>query len=294
MRCTPPMVLKLPMPEAEFHTDLTVGEILRRCRVKYNITYEQAEQDIRIKAEHLEALEHNSIERLPGRVYVFGFVRTYSDYLGLDGEKMVQLLKKQQGRKIEKPRPKISVSLEDEEEQKNPGFPVIGVSAIGFVAVLILIGTVATPDTAQEIPPVPQQLVSQLTVLQKPAVEEASAFTSTEVTGEVSATANLVEEAAEPPHPLILKAIQGTWLEIRDSNRVVVFSRVLNPGEEYWVPEDRGDLTMTLGNAGGLQILVEGQPIPLLGSAGQVKRNVSLNVQALSKSLPKNPIPKSQ
>lgn len=265
------------MPESEFHTDLTVGEILRRCRVKYSITYEQAEQDIRIKAEHLEALEHNNIERLPGRVYVFGFVRTYSEYLGLDGEKMVQLLKKQQGRKIEKPRPKISVSLEDEEEQKNPGFPVIGASAVGFIAVLILIGTVATPETAQEIPPVPKQLEDQLTVLQKPEpVEPEEVAATTETAG-----TPIVEEPAEAPHPVILKAIQGTWLEIRDASRAVVFSRVLNPGEEYWVPDDRGDLTMTLGNAGGLQILVNGQPIPLLGNAGQVKRNVPLSPEKL-------------
>lgn len=290
MRSIPLTVSKPPMPESEFHTDLTVGEILRRCRVKYNITYEQAEQDIRIKAEHLEALEHNNIERLPGRVYVFGFVRTYSDYLGLDGEKMVQLLKKQQGRKIEKPRPKISVSLEDEEEQKNPGFPVIGASALGFISVLILIGTVATPDTAQEIPPVSKQLASQLTVLQKP--DEDEEVTSQEVAETAGETVS--EPEVEPPHPVVLKALQGTWLEIRDMNRAVVFSRVLNPGEEYWVPDDRGDLTMTLGNAGGLQILVEGQPIPVLGNVGQVKRNVSLNVQALSKSLPKKPTVKAQ
>jgi cytoskeleton protein RodZ len=279
------------MPEAEFHTDLTVGEILRRCRVKYNITYEQAEQDIRIKAEHLEALEHNSIERLPGRVYVFGFVRTYSEYLGLDGEKMVQLLKKQAGRKIEKPRPKISVSLEDEEEQKNPGFPVIAASALAFIALLVFIGTVATPDTAREIPPVSKQLSNQLTVLHKPAEGEAPVAADG---GGQAAEESISEAAVEAPHPVILKALQGTWLEIRDINRAVVFSRVLNPGEEYWVPDDRGDLTMTLGNAGGLEILVEGKPIPVLGGVGQVKRNVSLNVQALSKSLPNKAHLKSQ
>ena len=83
----------------------------------------------------------------------------------------------------------------------------------------------------------------------------------------------------------MLKALENTWLEIRDSSQAVVFSRVLNQGEEYWVPEDQTILYMTLGNAGGLQIIVEGQPVPLLGTTGQVKRNVLLSVESLKDKL---------
>lgn len=279
------------MPDSEFHTDLTVGEILRRCRVKYNISYDQAEQDIRIKAEHLEALEHNNVDRLPGRVYVVGFVRTYSEYLGLDGEKMVQLLKKQAGRKVEKVKPRINISLEEEEEQKTPGIPVIGISALGLLIALILIGTVGTPNTAQEIPPVPKQLVNQLTVPQKIAAEEKDVVTDDPATPEIETAAAAETPAPPAAHPVVLKALQGTWLEIRDAQHAVIFSRVLNVGEEYWVPQDQAGLTMTLGNAGGLQILVEGKALPLLGSPGQVKRNVPLDVQVLNSKLPKKPKP---
>jgi cytoskeleton protein RodZ len=87
--------------------------------------------------------------------------------------------------------------------------------------------------------------------------------------------------AVSAPHPLVLKALDGTWLEIRSPDRKVVFSRVLNQGEEYWIPEDQTDLNMTLGNAGGLQIVVDGVALPLLGTKGQVKRNVSLNLDKL-------------
>lgn len=273
------------MPESEFHTDLTVGEILRRCRVKYNISFEQAERDLRIKAEHLEALEHNSIERLPGRVYVFGFVRTYSEYLGLDGDKMVGLLKKQAGRKVEKVvKPALRWAVEDEEEERAPGLPVIGGSAVALIAALILIASLA-PQTPREIPPVPKQLADQMKVPEKPPEESVAE----EVAGVVAAPAE--EAAPEAAHPIVLKALQGTWLEIRDSKKQVVFSRVLNPGEEYWVPEDKTDLYMTLGNAGGLQIVLNGDQIPLLGALGQVKRNVPLTVEALQgkNTKPKTP-----
>ena len=278
------MVSKRPMtdqinPDDAFHTNLSVGEILRRSRLTYNITFEQAERDLRIKAEHLEALEHNSIDRLPGRVYLFGFVRTYSEYLGLDGEKMIKLLKKQAGRKVEVAKPVMPMLQEDEDEEKAPAWPVVAVSGITLLITIIMVGYITTPDNPMEIPPVPKELSDQMRAPQRPAEETAVTAAVDGVSAEEAAAAAAPAVAA--PHPLVLKALSSTWLEIRSPDRKVVFSRVLNQGEEYWIPEDQTDLNMTLGNAGGLQIVVDGTALPLLGTKGQVRRNVSLNLDKL-------------
>ncbi len=273
------MTEQTPQDDA-FNTNLSVGEILRRSRLTYNITFEQAERDLRIKAEHLEALEHNSIDRLPGRVYLFGFVRTYSEYLGLDGEKMIKLLKKQAGRKVEVAKPVLSMPQEDEDEEKAPAWPIVAVSGVALVMTLIIVSWVTTPDNPMEIPPVPKELSDQMRAPQKPPEENVA--TAADTTGGVPADpAAAAVPAVSAPHPLVLKAIDSTWLEIRSPDRKVVFSRVLNQGEEYWIPEDQVDLNMTLGNAGGLQIVVDGTALPLLGAKGQVKRNVSLNLEKL-------------
>ena len=264
-------------PDDAFHTNLSVGEILRRSRLTYNITFEQAERDLRIKAEHLEALEHNSIDRLPGRVYLFGFVRTYSEYLGLDGEKMIKLLKKQAGRKVEVAKPVMPMLQEDEDEEKAPAWPVVAVSGITLLITIIMVGYITTPDNPMEIPPVPKELSDQMRAPQRPAEETA---VTAAVDGVPAEEATAVPAVAAP-HPLVLKALSSTWLEIRSPDRKVVFSRVLNQGEEYWIPEDQTDLNMTLGNAGGLQIVVDGTALPLLGTKGQVRRNVSLNLDKL-------------
>lgn len=272
-----------PKPE-KLHTDLTVGEILRRTRLHYNIKYDQIERDLRIKAEHIEALEYNLVDRLPGRVYVFGFVRTYSEYLGLDGEKMVALLKKQAGRKVEKIKPVLTLPQEDE-EQSSPGGYVIAGSAIVLLASLLIFSGLTSQNAPEEIPPVPKELSAQLTAPQKPEPAKPPALETSEQATQPAATA----EKPTAPHPLILKATENTWLEIKGSDRKVVFSRVLNKDEEYWVPVDQTDLSMTLGNAGGLLIVLEGQTLPLLGKTGQVKRNVSLNPEKLRSFLPKKP-----
>ncbi|MFN3700448.1 MAG: helix-turn-helix domain-containing protein, partial [Alphaproteobacteria bacterium] len=65
---------------AEFHTDMPVGEILRRGREHYGQSLEDVERNLRIRAIQLHALETGNIEQLPGKAYALGFVRSYSEY----------------------------------------------------------------------------------------------------------------------------------------------------------------------------------------------------------------------
>ena len=92
--------------DLDSYTDLSVGEILRRTRLYYGQSLNDVEINLRIRASQLDLLEQNHIAHLPGRVYAIGFVRAYSEYLGLDGDKMVHLFKAQSVGK--KWRPKLS------------------------------------------------------------------------------------------------------------------------------------------------------------------------------------------
>ena len=75
--------------------DMFVGEILRRTRKQYGQSLRDVSAALRIRPQQLEALEKGEWHRLPGKVYTIGFVRSYAEYLGLDGEKIVRLLKMQ-------------------------------------------------------------------------------------------------------------------------------------------------------------------------------------------------------
>jgi cytoskeleton protein RodZ len=59
-----------------------------------------------------------------------------------------------------------------------------------------------------------------------------------------------------------------------------LLTRVLRPGDIYRAP-DRAGLTLLTGNAGGLEIYVDGLKLPALGPVGAVRRNVSLNSDSL-------------
>jgi helix-turn-helix protein len=63
-----------------------IGKSLREARVRRSIEFAQAEQVTKIRGKYLRALEDEQFEVLPSQTYVKGFLRTYADYLGLDGQ----------------------------------------------------------------------------------------------------------------------------------------------------------------------------------------------------------------
>jgi len=79
---------------------------------------------------------------------------------------------------------------------------------------------------------------------------------------------------------VVLRATSASWVELRDTDNRRVFSQVMRAGETYAVPAGR-PIMLTTGNAGGLDILIDGRPIPSLGPVGDVRRNISLEPEAL-------------
>ena len=63
-----------------------IGNSLRDARLRQGLELVQLEAETKIRAKYLRALEEEQFEQLPGDTYVKGFLRTYADRLGLDGQ----------------------------------------------------------------------------------------------------------------------------------------------------------------------------------------------------------------
>lgn len=77
-----------------------------------------------------------------------------------------------------------------------------------------------------------------------------------------------------------VEATGQAWIQVRGPNNEQVFTRLLNAGERYVVP-DREGLTLLTGNAGAVRIVVDGQPLPPFGGEGEVKRGIPLDPERL-------------
>ncbi len=74
---------------------VTVGECLKRKREELGISIKNLGDTLKIKIDYLEDLEKNNYEKLPPDVYVKGFVKSYSELVGFNPEKMIELFKRE-------------------------------------------------------------------------------------------------------------------------------------------------------------------------------------------------------
>jgi cytoskeleton protein RodZ len=70
-----------------------IGAELRRVRERTGGDLGDIAGRLRIRVELLEAIEDGRVDDLPDAVYALGFLRTYANYLGLDGEAAVTIFK---------------------------------------------------------------------------------------------------------------------------------------------------------------------------------------------------------
>ncbi|MBT4625939.1 MAG: helix-turn-helix domain-containing protein [Rhodospirillales bacterium] len=138
---------------------------------------------------------------------------------------------------------------------------------------------------------------AQLRELQESMDAGSSTDTSTtetavvEVVTEVLEAESSPEVAAEPRAPrsygeegssrILITAITNSWTEVRDTiTGELLLTRLLHTGDTYNVP-NRPGITLVTGNAGGLEIKVDGKVVPPIGGTGTVRHDVALDPEML-------------
>jgi cytoskeleton protein RodZ len=112
-----------------------IGNSLREARLRQGLDLARVEDDTKIRAKYLQALEDERFEVLPSETYVKGFLRTYAEYLGLDGQLYVDEFNSRFA-SAEEP----IVSAPPRKRKRRPGDSSYVVAALaGIVAVAVLV-----------------------------------------------------------------------------------------------------------------------------------------------------------
>ena len=133
-----------------------------------------------------------------------------------------------------------------------------------------------------------EEKVEEVVAAVTPAAAPASTSAVEDEKKEEAETPAVVEEKKEeaPAKPavmsekILLKAVDYAWIQVVDGNGSVKHTQVLNEGDEYEVPAEHG-LVLRTGNAGGLEVTVDGKKAPSLGSSGEVRRKIMLSPEKL-------------
>ena len=129
--------------------------------------------------------------------------------------------------------------------------------------------------------PAPPPVVETEAPAEAPA---ATTIVAAATSGEAAAVSEPGNPAAVTPppatHQVVLRANTDTWVEVGAAEQAPLLSRLMRQGETFVVPSLPG-LMMATGNAGGIEILVDGKAIPRLGSVGEIRKNVALDARSL-------------
>ena len=111
----------------------TVGQDLRAARLRRGDDLATVSRALKIRKEHLEALEEDRFDALPGRAYAVGFVRSYADFLGLDSLQCVERFKAEIAGRAETPS-SVGPAPEPDAVRLPQGWVVMGIVAIFVIA----------------------------------------------------------------------------------------------------------------------------------------------------------------
>ena len=242
------------------------GEELKRERLLRQVSLEEVSAATKISVRLLTALEQGDVRKLPAPVFIRGFIRAYSLYLGLD------------------PIEKVNAYLGDGEPSSAPAVTPVakprggsrflrgprstaGTIVGGVTAVLLLLGLIANPEhrrpsVARRTRPVIVEPVSFKNV--------APSNEPTPLIRQESAETSVVDENVA----LVLEFDDSSWVEI-SADGSKVFGGLVSAGESRRFAA-RHEFRVTLGNAGGVRVSIDGQPSARLGGPGEVVRDVRL------------------
>lgn len=151
------------------------------------------------------------------------------------------------------------------------------------VAATTITPETAAPETAisETGPAETAQPVSEEPEAVDAAAESPAPETAVDEAPVAAVAAVLASRENVGPSRITVRAKSNSWIQVRDeiADRLL-FTRLLREGDEYEVP-NRSGLRLMTGNAGALELLVDGDAVPDIGGAGEVRRNVELDADKL-------------
>lgn len=240
--------------------DNGIGATLRETRNRRKIDLSEVEAAIKIRVRFLRAMENGEWDALPGDTYARGFIRTYANYLGLDGERLAEDFREETGAEGGKPVPKRVEPVPAAFKERKPRVParlVLVLVSLGLLGLLIGIGLAGGDGGDSD--------------------EVAPAETEGETTQQQQTTA----PAPKPGVAVSLAATAEVWVCLLGAEEEpLIEGEILEEGAEAG-PFRSGSFELALGN-GSVELSVDGEPARIEESSSPVGYAVNSDGELLA------------
>lgn len=254
----------------------TIGERLKKVRLEKGRSLEDVHRDTKIHFNVLRALEEDSLVNY-NPVYIRGFLKIYCHYLGVNLNEFII-----EAKKSKPPVEAISeVKKQPLPDNKPPAFIPAAGTFLKFIRgkIKIIIGIVIIFFLLMGVFKIGKFMILKIEQWSKRPKTEAAAKTSKEHTIAVK-TEDKVNVSSGIK--LTIRAKDNCWMQVKSDGKNI-FQGILRKGRvEGWKAKER--IELSVGNAGVLELEVNGKIISSLGRKGQAVKNIIITKDGLTTS----------
>ena len=232
---------------------LSFGRYLQDIRLEKKISLEQVSQQTRIGLGNLLLIEQEDHENLPAEVFVKGFLRSYADAIGADGDEAVR---RYESRLEVVQKIVVSDNFIGKSASKMWWKLLMAIVLLLILVVLSIFGVAFFHNQADTNKPLEQKAPEEKA---QPAVSRKHPQgNSGAMTGNAAVDKLLLK----------VTALEDTWLKViideKDSTE-----HTLTSGDKLELQATAG-YNLLIGNSGGLEITLNDKPVPISGKSGEV------------------------
>jgi len=280
----------------------SLGLYLRGLREAKGMSIDDISRSIRVGRPHLEALEGDTLAELPAPVFVKGFIRAYCEYLECSPDHALALYRETTGEPAPAHGP-LRPLLSQRSRRAGPlVIAIVLFVALGLSLLALRLGLqssrknaspaavargevqtaspVAPPSTSSPATtpaataPVAVATSETTTGIAAVRPPQAASSASTPTPTSAASTAPAAVEAKTGNHHLVVRAAEPTWLRVQVDDGQVAEELLQTGAVREWSATKR--FTLTVGNAGGVEIDLDGKRLPSLGAKGAVIQRLVL------------------
>jgi transcriptional regulator with XRE-family HTH domain len=144
-----------PVPPEAPDAEVTPGQLLSRKREALGLSIQQVADELHITMHYVRALEADAHEKLPGVVFIRGYIRAYANYLKLDPTVLVNVFNEYINQRENSEQ---EASYTRSRRRRDRNLPWIAVSGVAFVLIAVALwyfGTGAATQTGSAATPAP-------------------------------------------------------------------------------------------------------------------------------------------
>jgi cytoskeleton protein RodZ len=258
-----------------------IGPILEKRRLEKGLSLKEVEQATKIRTRYLEGLEREDPTVLPDPVYARGFLKTYANFLGLDGERLSRELRDRRSPRRERQLSHEAPGTSDFEQ------PLITPGGVGgaerrrvsgatiltiALAVLVLaavigalyyVGSRSAGSGTEGVPEGPAVEQKEPSPSQK---EEPATETTTGTPG--GATGEAEDDTTSETVPVTVRVVDAPAGLTVSVDEALALNQFAQPGFSQTF-EARNSVTVSTANAGAVEVEVGGENLGRLGRNGQ-------------------------